>query len=60
MDNSLIKFHMHVKSVVGKASNLSNNLLSSTLCWSLEFMQALFKVYIRPILDYCSCVWNTC
>ena len=32
--------------------------LLQTVCRGREFMVALFISHIRPIIDYCSCVWN--
>lgn len=43
---------------MGKASGLANNLLRSTICRSPHFMVSLFVMHIRPIMDYCSSVWN--
>jgi hypothetical protein len=54
-----LRFHQHILSIVGKASGLANNLLRSTVNRSPQFMMALFKSHIRPILDYCCCVWNS-
>ena len=53
-----LKFHQHVRSVVGKAGGMMGNLLRSTICLSEEFMFTLFVTHIRPIIDYCSTVWN--
>ena len=58
MDRSL-KFHMHARSVISSASGLANSLLRSTLRRSKEFMVTLLKTNIRPVIDYCSTVWNT-
>ena len=57
IDNSL-KFHQHVHSVVQRAWGLASNILRSTVNRSPDFMVTLFRSHIRPILDYCSCVWN--
>ena len=57
--DSSLKFHVHVSSTVNKAAGLSLNLLRSTVCRSPEFMLALFRTHIRPIIEYCSCVWHT-
>ena len=57
VDTSL-RFHLHVSTVVQKASSLVNQLLRCTVCRSPEFMLKLFVSHIRPILDYCSTVWN--
>ena len=53
-----LKFHQHVQELVCRASGLSNNLQRSTVNRSPESMVTLFVSHIRPILDYCSCVWN--
>ena len=56
--DSRLRFHLHVRSVVRKASTLATSLLYSTINRSSVFMVSLFITHIRPILDYCSCVWN--
>ena len=57
VDNKL-KFHLHVRQIVGKAAGLASSLLRSTVCRNPHFMVTLFVSHIRPILDYCSTVWN--
>ena len=58
VDTSL-KFHDHIRETVFKANGTSINLLKSTVCRSPAFMTTLFVTHIRPILDFCSTVWNT-
>ena len=58
VDNTL-KFHAHIRTTVHKAAGLANNLLKSTLCRSSDFMLAILKSHIRPILEFGSTVWNT-
>ena len=53
-----MRFHQHVREVVAKASGLASNILRSTVCREPDFMVTLFVTHIRPILDYCSSVWN--
>ena len=55
-----LKFHMHIKSIVGKSSGMSLNLLNSTLCRSREFILTLYIRHIRPIIEtyVYSYVWN--
>ena len=55
---SKLRFHQHVRTIVGKAGGLMGNLLRSTVCRSPEFMLTLFVTHIRPIIEYCSSVWN--
>ena len=57
VDNKL-KFHHHVRVTVGKAGSLMSDLLCSTVCRDPEFMVTLCVSHIRPIMDYCSVVWN--
>ena len=57
--DSDLKFHGHIRDVTHKAGGLAQNLLRSTVCRSPVFMITLFTTHVRPIIDYCSCVWNT-
>ena len=52
------KFHGHIRSIVGKSSGMSVNLLNSMLCRSREFLLTLYIIHIRPSLVFVSCVWN--
>ena len=54
-----LKFHSHIRSVAHKAGGLAQNFLKSTVCREPKFMLFLLTVHIRPIIEYCSCVWNT-
>ena len=57
--DSDLKFHKHVASSVHKAAGLTQNLLKSTACRSPDFMLTLFNTHVRPIIEYCSCIWHT-
>ena len=54
-----LKFHTHIRTVCQKAGGLTQNLLKSTVSRSPEFMMFLYKTHVRPILEYCSSLWNT-
>ena len=54
-----LKFHSHIRTVANKAYGVSNNLLRGTICRTPEFMKSIFIAHIRPIIDYCSPIWNT-
>ena len=54
-----LKFHSHIRLVASKASGVSNNLLRGTICRSQDFMKSIFVAHVRPIIDFCSPVWNT-
>ena len=58
VDTSL-RFHMHTKSIANKAAGLAANLLKATICRTQNFMLTLFITHVRPLLEYCSCLWNT-
>ena len=53
-----LKYHCHVTKLVCRAAGLLNSLLHATVNRSPKFMTPLFVTHIRPILDYCSTVWN--
>ena len=53
-----LRFHLHVNSVVQRATSLINQLLRATVCRAPDFMVTLFVSHIRPLIDYCSSVWN--
>ena len=56
--DSSLRFHQHIRLLTAKAGGLMGELLRSTVCRTREFMLTLFVSHIRPIIDYCSCVWN--
>ena len=57
VDTSL-RFHQHIRVLTGKAGGLMGELLRSTVCRTKEFMVTIFVSNIRPLIDYCSCLWN--
>ena len=56
--DSKLRFHDHVHYVVREAGGLASELLRSTICHTSVFMVSLFVSHIRPIVDFCSNVWN--
>ena len=52
-----MKFHIQL--TVHKAGGVAESLFKSTVCHSPAFMLFLLTSHIRPILEYCSCLWNT-
>ena len=54
-----LKFRGHIRTVVRKAGGMAQNFLKSTVCRKPEFMLFLLTTHIRPIIEYCSCVWST-
>ena len=57
--DSTLRFHDHIATVVRKAGGLATNLLRSTLNREASFMITLFVSHVRPVIDYCSCLWHT-
>jgi len=53
-----LKFHSHIRETVHKAGGVVTSLLKSTVCRTPEFMSAILVTDIRPILDFCSSLWN--
>ena len=53
------KFDEHVSVTAHKAAGLLQNLLKCTVCRTPDFMLSLFCAHIRPLIEYCSCVWHT-
>ena len=56
--DSKLRFHQHIHTIVNKASGLASNLLRSTVNRGAPFMTELFISHVRPLLDYCSSVYN--
>ena len=54
-----LKFHGHVQKIAHKAGGLAHSFLRSTVCRSQQFMLFLLTTHIRPLVEYCSCVWRT-
>ena len=54
-----MKFHDHIRSTVHKAGGMAQNFLNSTVCTKPDFMLFLLTTHIRPIIEYCSCIWHT-
>ena len=57
--DSNLKFHQHIANTAHKAGGLAQSLLKATVCRSPDFMMPLFCAHVRPIIEYCSCVWST-
>jgi ribonuclease P/MRP protein subunit RPP40 len=57
MDNKL-KFTLHINRMIAKAFNRSNLILKCFLSKDVETLIRAFIVYVRPTLEYASCVWS--
>ena len=47
-----------IEKVSSAASRVSNWILGAFKCRSVKVMMTLYKTLVRPILEYCSAVWN--
>ena len=56
--DSDLKFSAHVDKVVSRASRISSLVFKCFLSKDQTNLVTAFKVYIRPILEYCSPVWS--
>lgn len=56
--DSTLMFHLHTRSIVNSASGLFTNFLKCTTCRFPEFTLILYKVHIRTLLEFPSCLWN--
>ena len=56
--DSKLWFHDHARNIVRKAGGSASELLRSTICLTSVFMVSLIMSHIRPIMDFCSNVWN--
>ena len=57
--DTTLRFHRHIASILTKALGVSANILHGTVCRTPEFMKQIYIAHIRPLLDFCSPVWNT-
>ena len=57
VDRSL-KFHSHIRQKVAFVNNLTTNLFSSTISRDPDFLMNVYTMYIRPLIEYASPIWN--
>jgi len=58
--DSTLKFLLHINNMCSEASKQANLLLRCFKSANLELRNSAFKVYVRPVLEYFSLVWNPC
>ena len=58
VDNSL-KFHEHIDSLSQRVAGLCHSFLKALASRSPKLMLFLLTTHIRPVLEYCSCLWHT-
>jgi len=57
MDNQL-KFDLHVNNIVLRAHKIANLIHKCFVSKDPPTIMKAFLVYVRPILEYASCVWS--
>ena len=57
MDSSL-RFDKHIDNITKKAATISRLILSSFTSRNHDILKIAFCTYVRPILEYCSPIWN--
>ena len=53
-----LKFSIHVKNIVSKANSRVGIIKRNFTCMEMEIFLPLYKALVRPLLEYCSCIWN--
>jgi hypothetical protein len=56
--DSHLSFNRHINSIVAKAHLRASQILRCFLSRDPYVLTKAFKVYVRPILEYCSPVWS--
>ena len=57
IDNKL-RFSTHINKIVGRAHKRANLILRCFTRRDPVLLMSAFNVYVRPILEYCSIIWN--
>jgi hypothetical protein len=53
-----LKFQSHIDKIIGKAYSRIGTLFRGFSCRNLSFLRLAYITYIRPIMEYASCVWS--
>ena len=53
-----VNFRNHYESMCKKANSLCALIFRSFESLDPSFLISLFNVYVKPVLEYCSCVWS--
>ena len=56
--NDQLKFITHVNGIVAKAQSRANLIFKCFVSRDLNTLLRAFIVYVRPLLEYASPVWN--
>ena len=53
-----LSWSVNVQEVVKKANKIANVILHAFRCHNVDLYMSAFSIYVKPILDYCSYIWN--
>ena len=56
--DSQLSYNDHITQITSKASQRVGALFRGFLCRDLQFLRRVYITYIRPMLEYCSVIWN--
>ena len=53
-----MKFHVHINQIVKSATAIANQIHRCFMLKNKTFLTKMFKIFVRPKLEYASQVWN--
>ena len=56
--DSFLRFNKHIDNITKKAATISRMIISSFTSRNQDILKRAFCTYVRPILEYCSPIWN--
>jgi len=56
--NSKFSFDAHIRKMIANANSRINNILRCFKCTDINFLRKAFTVYVRPLLESATEVWN--
>jgi len=56
--DNLLKFNSHICQITARASARANLIHKCFVSKDISTMTRAFVVYVRPLLEYASCVWS--
>ena len=58
LTDNVLSYHAHIHNIVVKATQRVGVLFRGFMSRELKFLRKAFITYVRPVLEYNSCVWN--
>src|SRR5277367_4204795 len=56
----LLRFTEHANLIIKRLTALYFNLRYNLYFWSPQITALVIRTYVRPILEFCSSIWNSC